>query len=174
MSKSLHEMAASYPTPYFGWPFPAISSVSGWSPSFAIGELQFTITAMKTSHTMIPLSACLTAVLPSPTCQRNTLAGLVGQNSLHWSWVSTWIILMSAHFDMCSSMNSLRHKMSLPVPSLSLQTKPSLFNPIPPGAKLLWWPLGWKMTWLRIKQEKMHSLVQVQLKIIAYKNKVKV
>lgn len=59
--------------------------------------------------------------------------GLLGRIHYNWSWVSTGIILMSAHFDMCSSMNSLRHKMSLPVPSLSLQTKPSLFNPLPSG-----------------------------------------
>lgn len=74
--------------------------------------------------------------LPPPTRQRNALARLAGQNSLHWFWVSTWIILMSAHFVMCSSINWVRRKKSLPILSLSLLTKPRQFNLIHSGAML--------------------------------------
>lgn len=55
-----------------------------------------------------------TTLLPchQPTHQSNALARLAGQNLLHSFWVSTWIILTSANFFMCSSINWAIHKMS--------------------------------------------------------------
>lgn len=47
---------------------------------------------------------CFVASTP-PTCQRNAPAGLAGQNSPPWAWVSTLVFLITAHFVMCSSIN---------------------------------------------------------------------
>lgn len=88
-------------------------------------------------HALSQLSCyihCFVALLP-PMCQRNALARLAGQNSLHRFGVSTWIILVAVLISSCvESLSEWGLQRPSPFLLWYLLTKHSQFNFIPPGA----------------------------------------